>query len=128
MSPLRARSYLFPTFIPSTDRVPSRWLDLFKYLLKKCQFYHQMSSERILQMSFSRFFIGLQFLKSHIQIYTKLFRYRYSLQPCGLEPTRLLHPWDSPGKNTGVGCHFLLQGIFPTQGLNPGLPHCRQML
>ena len=37
-------------------------------------------------------------------------------------------PWDSPGKNTGVGCHFLLQRIFPTQGLNPGLPHCRQML
>ena len=31
----------------------------------------------------------------------------------------LLQPWDSPGKNTGVGCHFLLQGIFPTQGLNP---------
>ena len=35
---------------------------------------------------------------------------------------------DSPGKNTGVGCHFLLQGIFPTQGSNPGLPHCRQIL
>ena len=31
-----------------------------------------------------------------------------------------------PGKNTGVGCHFLLQGTFLTQGLNPGLPHCRQ--
>ena len=42
--------------------------------------------------------------------------------------TRLLHPWDFPGKSTGVGCHFLLQGIFPTQGLNPGLPHCRQTL
>ena len=81
-----------------------------------------------------------------------------SLQPRGLYPTRLLCPWDSPGKNTGVGhvwqkplqyckvislqlikikekkkntgvgCHFLLQGIFPTQGLNPGLPHCRQTL
>ena len=36
-------------------------------------------------------------------------------------PARLLCPWDSPGKNTGVGCHFLLQGIFPTQGLNSGL-------
>ena len=35
---------------------------------------------------------------------------------------------DSPGKNTGVGCHDLLQGIFPTQGSNPGLPHCRQIL
>ena len=35
---------------------------------------------------------------------------------------------DSPGKNTGVGCHALLQGIFPTQGLNPSLPHCMQIL
>ena len=35
---------------------------------------------------------------------------------------------DSPAKNTGVGCHFLLQGIFPTQGSNPGLLHCRQIL
>ena len=35
---------------------------------------------------------------------------------------------DFPGKNTGVGCHFLLQEIFLTQGLNPGLPHCRQTL
>ena len=34
---------------------------------------------------------------------------------------QLLCPWDSPGKNTGVGCHALLQGIFPTQGLNPYL-------
>ena len=35
-----------------------------------------------------------------------------------LLPTGLLHPWDFPGKNTGVGCSFLLQRIFPTQGLN----------
>ena len=35
---------------------------------------------------------------------------------------------DSPGKNIKVGCHALLQGIFSTQGLNPGLPHCRQIL
>ena len=39
------------------------------------------------------------------------------------QPTRLLCPWDSPGKNTGVGCHFLLQGIFLTQGLNLHLLH-----
>ena len=37
-------------------------------------------------------------------------------------------PWDFPGKNTGVVCHFLLQGIFPIQGSNPGLLHCRQIL
>ena len=96
-----------------------------------------------------------------------------SVQPHRRQPTRLPRPWDSPGKNTGVGCHFLLQcmkvkmkllshvwllvtpwtaahqaplsmglsrqeywsgvpfpppGIFPLQGLNPSLPHCRQTL
>ena len=38
-----------------------------------------------------------------------------SVRPHGLQPARLLHPGDSPGKNTGVGGHVLLQGIFPTQ-------------
>ena len=37
-------------------------------------------------------------------------------------------PWNSPGQNIGVGSLSLLQGIFPTQGLNPGLSHCRQIL
>ena len=41
---------------------------------------------------------------------------------------RLLCPWGSPGKNTGVDCQFLLQGIFPIQGSNPDFPHCRQIL
>ena len=36
-------------------------------------------------------------------------------------------PWNSPGQNTGVGSLSLLQGIFPAQGSNPGLPHCRQI-
>ena len=49
-----------------------------------------------------------------------------SLQPHGLYPARLLCPWDSPGKNTGVGCHSLLQENLPTQGLNPSHLHCRQ--
>ena len=42
--------------------------------------------------------------------------------------SRLLCPWNSPGKNTGVGSCSLLQGIFPTQGSNPGPPHCRGVL
>ena len=42
-----------------------------------------------------------------------------SLRPCGL------CPWDFPGRSTGVGCHFLLQGIFQTQGSNPGLQVCQ---
>ena len=51
-----------------------------------------------------------------------------SLQPHGLQPTRLLCPWNSPGKNTGVSGHFLLPRICPTQGSNPSLLHCRQIL
>ena len=49
-----------------------------------------------------------------------------SLWPHGLQPTRLLHPWNFLGRSPGVGCHFLLQGVFLTQGLNLGFPHCRQ--
>ena len=47
----------------------------------------------------------------------------YSLQPQGL-----YSPWNSPGQNTGMGSLSLLQGIFPTQGSNPGLSHCGQIL
>ena len=41
------------------------------------------------------------------------------LRPYGLQPTRLLYPWDFLGEDPRIGCHFLLQGIFPTQGSNP---------
>ena len=50
------------------------------------------------------------------------------LRPHRLQPARLLCPWNSPGKNSGVGSHALLQGIFLTQGSNLGLLHCRQIL
>ena len=53
---------------------------------------------------------------------------RLTLQPHGLWCARLLCPWDSPGKNPRVGSHSLLQGIFLTQGLIPGHPHCRWIL
>ena len=45
-----------------------------------------------------------------------------------LPPHRLYSPWNSPGQNIGGGSLSLLQGIFPTQGSNPDLPHCRQIL
>ena len=51
-----------------------------------------------------------------------------SLQPHGLQPTRLLCPWNSPGKKTGVSSHSRLQGIFLTQRSNLGFLHCRQIL
>ena len=52
----------------------------------------------------------------------------HSVVSDSLRPHGLYSPWNSPGQNTGVGSHSLLQGIFPTQGLNPGLPHCRWIL
>ena len=48
--------------------------------------------------------------------------------PMHCSPARLLCPWYSPGKNTALGCRALLQGIFPTQGSNLHLLHCRQIL
>ena len=52
----------------------------------------------------------------------------HSVLSDSLQPHALYSPWNSPGQNTGVGSCSLLQGIFPTQGLNPGLPHCRWIL
>ena len=51
-----------------------------------------------------------------------------SVKSNSLRPHGLYSLWDSPGQNTGVGSLCLLQGIFPTQRLNPGLPHCRRSL
>ena len=51
-----------------------------------------------------------------------------SFRPHEPQPTRLLCPWNSPGKNSGVTCHSLVQGIISTQGLNLGLLHCGQIL
>ena len=52
----------------------------------------------------------------------------HSVVSNSLQPHGLYSPWNSPGKNIGVGSCSLLQGIFPTQGSNPGLPHCRCIL
>ena len=49
----------------------------------------------------------------------------HSVLSNSLQPHRLYSPWNSPGQNTGVGSLSLLQGIFPSQGSNSGLPHCR---
>ena len=51
-----------------------------------------------------------------------------SCVPLFATPSTIDSPWNSPGRNTGVGSHSLLQGIFPTQGSNSGLPHCRWIL
>ena len=52
----------------------------------------------------------------------------HSVMSNSLQPHKLYRPRNFPGQNTGVSSRSLLQGIFPTQGLNPGLPHCRWVL
>ena len=68
---------------------------------------------------------GVQYQRKEKVLVTQSFP---TLQPHDLQPARLLSPWDSPDQNTGVGSHSLLQGIFLTQGSNPGLLHCGQIL
>ena len=69
----------------------------------------------------------------HVEIIMLLFSHQWVYECCSavsnsLRPCGLYSPWNSPGHNTGVGGRSLLQGIFPTQGLNPDLPHCKQIL
>ena len=97
---------------------------------------HQNLGRRTeLGLNYIEMWFWLESINSHHWLTRRLWKWKWScsvmsdsLGPYGLYPTRLLHPWDSPGKNTGVGCHFLLQEIFLTQGSNPGLPHCWQTL
>ena len=65
--------------------------------------------------------LGIKFRLLSIQ-------FSHSVMSDSLWPHGLYSPWNSPGQNTGVGSLFLLHGIFPAQGLNPGLPCCRQIL
>ena len=60
--------------------------------------------------------------------FTRNVKVKVSQSCLTLSPHELYSPWNSPGQNTGMGSHSLLQGIFPTQGSNSGLPHCRRIL
>ena len=85
-------------------------------------------------LRFSFFFFFFHF--GHFQTYLKIdCMHAKSLQSCPTlrdptdhKPARLPCPWDSPGKNTEVGYYAFLPGIFLTQGLNPGLLNCKQIL
>ena len=74
------------------------------------------------------------YTQTHTYIYILFWiLFHYESESCSvvsnfLWPHGLYRPWNSPGQNTKMGSCSLLQGIFPTQGLNPGLPHCRQIL
>ena len=71
---------------------------------------------------------GIKIARRHKEEVKSLSCARLFATPWTVACTKFPCPWDFLGKSTGVGCHFLLQGIFPTQGSNPDLPHCRQAL
>ena len=73
-------------------------------------------------------FITLKCIKILLQISADLLSHAQLFVLHGLQPTRLLSPWNSPGKTTGVGCHSLLQWIFRTQGLNLSALHADSLL
>ena len=68
------------------------------------------------------FILGFALMASHMQVPSKNGE-ENSFEKRNI--ARLLCSWNSPGKNTGVSSHSLFQGIFPTQGSNPGLLHCK---
>ena len=72
--------------------------------------------------------IYLLFIDTSINVSIHISTEQHSAVSDSLRPHGLFRPWDSSGQNTGVGSLSLLQGIFSTQGLNPGLPHSRQIL
>ena len=77
--------------------------------------------------------VGISFVQCNL-LFITLLRVKesesesHSVVSDSLRPHGLYDPWNSPGQKTGVGCYCLLQGIFPTQGSNPCLLHCRQIL
>ena len=100
------------------------------------QLWHPRSSGQLLALLTSSYPLncnGFWFLKaSACSILLLIHEVKWS-ECCSvmsdfLLPHELYGPWNSPGQNTGVGSLSLLQGIFPTQELNPGLPYCRQIL
>ena len=87
-----------------------------------------MGSQRVGHDWATNTFTSLFFFFSHFTLLIPLIFSVRLLVTKWTVPDRLLYPWDFPGKITGVGCHFLLQGIVPTQGSNLGLLCCRQTL
>ena len=90
--------------------------------LEKClfkSFVHFLMSLLVFELGqkYDFFFNGLYKIKER-----EVAQSCPTLQPHGLQPTRLLHPWDFPGKSTGVDCHFLCQGNLPDPGIEPRSP------
>ena len=85
--------------------------------------WHDVSPFYMLLDFICQYFVQDFCLYIHEKFVVSLLSHVQHFAAHGLQPCRLLCPWDFPGKNTGVGCLFLLQGIFLTQGWNSSLVH-----
>ena len=101
----------------------------------KYTFYPSVTHLNLYSLVFFLFLIISQFLgnsessKTRLDEQAEIVRSKScSVVSDSLSDYGLYSSWNSPGQNTGVGSLSLLQGIFPTQGSNPGLPHCRRIL
>ena len=90
----------------------------YNYFLKFCKKISKLLLTNALELICSPYGSESEVTQSCLALYDPM--------DCSL--TRLFRPWDFPGTSNGAGCRFLLQGIFPTQGSNPGLLHCRRIL
>ena len=107
--------------LPMTD-----WFDLLvvQRTLKSLLQHHRLKASILRH---SAFFM-VQFSHSYMTTVKSIWKVKVAQSCPTLCDPMDCSPWNSPGQYTGVGSCFLLQGIFPTQGSNPGLPHCRQSL
>ena len=119
---LRMGPWVFPLHPCETQgKPPSFSLHLFPCLPKEgSSLFHWTASIRFKGVHPTKDFWTHRYSVSHSVL-------SYSLWSHGLYPARLLCPWSSPGLNTEVGCHSLLQGILLTHRSNPGLLHCRRI-
>ena len=94
------------------------WILNQVHTLIKISSWHVLSCLHIIEFSLLKFCLECWHLFSWRLCVCMCSVVSNSLRPHGLSPSKLFCPWNFPGKNTGVDCHFFLQGIFPTQELN----------
>ena len=105
--------------------IPSVSWGLCNYVISICfliPFWSGREGTRRNEISLRGLLLPIPFISSLMLLLLSHITNVYSMQTYGLWPTRLFCLWDSPGKNTGVGCHALLQRIFPTPGIKPRSP------
>ena len=130
MSPNDCSFLLLPLATRHFHRLPSSLIHKLLHLLSLLNF-PACWPFTCPQHSLTAFLVAISmqmFTSFSVSVHWKSERESRSVVSSFLSPRGLYSPFNSLGQSTGVGSHSLLQGIFPTQGSNPGLPHCRRIL